>query len=151
MSKKALTVKKVHVYNILLLFGYLWIRFRIFILEDKRKITYEFTKEDILAQHYVLFIGKKASGIVRIIFAGNEAILGRFGLLNDYRNKGYGTKFIKEIISLIKEIGSVFSINLLAEDKNRGFYEKAGFLTEEILCIEGYYYNKMVIYINSTK
>jgi predicted GNAT family N-acyltransferase len=140
-------IKKVYIYNILVLFKYLWIRFKLFILEDKRKIIQEFSEEDKRAEHYILFIGKKAAGIVRVIKENPDAIIGRFGLLKPYRGKGYGLKFLVQIIAEIKLDISISLISLLTEDKNKVFYEKAGFSLGGIAYMEGYPFSKMILYV----
>lgn len=146
-------IKKVHVNGISLILKYLWIRFKVFIFEDKRSIIYEFSKDDKRAEHYVLFLEEKSIGIVRIIFENQEAIIGRFGLLKQYRNKGHGSMLLVKIINNIKENKevSIFNISLLTEDKNKGFYEKVGFSLYETVYIEGYPYSKMVITMNCHK
>ncbi len=144
---KPFIIKKVYIYNIWLLSRYLWIRFKLFILEDKRKITQEFNEEDKRADHYVLFIGKKAVGIFRVIMDNHEAIIGRFGLLKQRRCKGYGQKFLVQIVANIKADASVFLISLFTEDKNKAFYEKAGFSLGDIVHIGGRPYNKMILHV----
>lgn len=148
MSFENLKIRSVNLFTPWLLLKYLYIRFQTFVIDDKRKISYEFDQDDLKAKHYLFCIGKRSIGIVRVTFNENEAMISRFGFLRNYRSKGYGSKFMELLLEILKTSSRVKVAYLFTEEKTKDFYLKIGFSVSEIMNIDGWSYTKMVSRIN---
>lgn len=146
MQKKELNIKRIRFRNVILMLKYTYVRFVIFVVEKKRKIFDEFNAKDLKAEHYLLFVDKKISGITMVMFNDNEIFIGRFGLLANHRHRGYGSMFLGQILDSVKDKNAPSLITLFAKDQHKGFYKKNGFYEDGKKEIEGHYYSKMKIY-----
>lgn len=83
------------------------------------------------ASHVVsIYDNKKLIGVIRSCDDGSWSANIDFLLVHkDYRNKGIGTKLVKE---LLKDIGSIFYITVATDIKLLSFYEKFGFIENGI-------------------
>lgn len=147
-DNKIFFVQKIKIYNICLLVEYLWIRHKVFCTEYKRSIIQEFSISDVIAEHYVVLLDKKIIGTVRVIYKSYIAEIGRIAILKEYRNKGYGTKLINQIIANIKNNNIVNSISLFTIDNNSiAFYKKFGFIEKGEVLFDNVPYMNMMLRI----
>ena len=129
MDMEILTIKQVRIYDFWLLISYWGIRWKVYIRECKRKITDEFIFSDITANHYILLKGKQGIGIARVICKEGTAELGRIAIVKEYRNHGYGTELINQMITKIENSNKAKIISLFAtEGALITFYKKFGFI-----------------------
>lgn len=98
---------------------------------EKTKIFYE----DDNVKYYIAYINNEAVGITGIYhYQEDEAWLAWFGILPQYRHKGYGEKLLEETIKIVKEQG--YKTFRLYTDKVENakaikLYEKLGFIGEK--------------------
>ena len=110
-----------------MLYNYLIIRYKVFVIESERPIFKEFSKLDFCCNHYLLLSNTVAVGTVRLYYIDNTVELGRVAILADYRNKGYASLAISRLISQIKTEGKTDFIRLFTKNKNIDFYKKFNF------------------------
>jgi predicted GNAT family N-acyltransferase len=96
-------------------------------------LEYEFEEE---SNHYLLFAGDKALSTARWRETPKGIKLERFATLPDFRNKGFGSIILKEILSDIIPLKK--TIYLHSQDKAVRFYERHGFEISGDLFIEAY-------------
>lgn len=108
------------------IFSVINIRKQVFMLEQNVSVFEELDDLDYTAQHFLVEDNNKYVGCARIYFDDDVAIIGRVAVLKEYRNKGYATFLMKELINLIKYSDSK-SIRLGAQKQALAFYEKLGF------------------------
>ena len=84
-------IRRIKFYNLLTLYFYLAIRYKIFVLELGRSVFKELTKHDVYCNHYVLLLDTIVIGTFRLHYVDNVVELGRVALLSDYRNKRWDT------------------------------------------------------------
>jgi predicted GNAT family N-acyltransferase len=120
-------IKRIKFYNLLMLYFYLAIRYKIFVLELGRSVVKELTKHDVYCNHYVLLLDTIVIGTFRLHYIDNVVELGRVALLSDYRNKGYGSLAISQLIKQIKDESKTYFIRLFTEHGNIDFYKKFNF------------------------
>ena len=144
-----LGIKKIRFYNIILLFKYLTIRYKVFVTDDQRPLFGEFGFQDLKANHYVLMLDNKVIGSARIIFRSNEAELGRFALLHNYRGYKYGKRFLQLMLKTQSQ-NSVEKIHIIVEKKLIEFYNRIGFVLFGNIEINGYTYHRMYFYLNQS-
>jgi predicted GNAT family N-acyltransferase len=111
-----------------MLYNYLTIRYKVFVVEFKRPIFDEFSKLDFCCKHHLLLFNNIAVGTLRLYYLDNIVELGRVALLADYRNKGYASLVISRLINQIKEKGNTDFIKLFTKNENIDFYKKFNFL-----------------------
>jgi predicted GNAT family N-acyltransferase len=97
----------------------------IFIQEQNVPIEEEIDDNDRIAIHFLLF-NEIPVGVGRIVVNGDVAIVGRIGIIKDYRNKGAGAFLMKEIIAYCKK-QNLKKIILGAQEQALNFYKKLGF------------------------
>lgn len=100
------------------------IRETVFIEEQKFKI--EFDDTDDIATHIVMYLDNHPVGCCRLYKQENEYHIGRIAVLKPYRGKGYGEKILLEAEKVAKKMGAD-CINLSAQVRASGFYEKLGY------------------------
>lgn len=100
------------------------IRETVFIDEQKFKI--EFDDTDDIATHIVMYLDNHPVGCCRLFKQDNEYHIGRIAVLKPYRGKGYGEKILLKAEKVAKEM-SADCINLSAQVRASGFYEKLGY------------------------
>ena len=88
-----------------MLYNYLIIRYKVFVIELGRSALKELSKLDVYCKHYVLLLDNVVIGTSRLCYTDNVVELGRVALLADYRNKGYASLAISFLINQIKEEG----------------------------------------------
>lgn len=98
----------------------------IFIQEQNVPIEMEKDKDDGLATHFLLFDVKKPIGVGRVVAKSNIAVVGRLGVLKEYRGKGAGFRLMQEIIGYCRAEGYI-KIILGAQEHALDFYKKIGF------------------------
>jgi predicted GNAT family N-acyltransferase len=124
-----LLVKRVRTYNFLSLISYLHVRFKVFVIEDKRRIFGEFYLDDFKGKHYKFLLNKKVIGVVRVIDRGDFVEFGRIAIKKEYRKQGYGTKFINLLIKEVRNTEPTKPISLYIEKQSlTNFYQKFGFV-----------------------
>jgi predicted GNAT family N-acyltransferase len=111
-----------------MLYHYLSIRYKIFVIELGRSILKELTKHDVYCKHYVLLLDSIVVGTLRLRYIDNAVELGRVSLLAEYRNKGYASLAINQVIKQIKDKNKTDFIRLFTEHGNIDFYKKFNFL-----------------------
>ena len=100
------------------------IRETVFIEEQKFKI--EFDDTDDIATHIVMYLDNQPVGCCRLYKQENEYHIGRIAVLKPYRGKGCGEKILLQAEKVAKEMGAD-CINLSAQVRTSGFYEKLGY------------------------
>ncbi|EKQ53526.1 MULTISPECIES: GNAT family N-acetyltransferase [unclassified Clostridium] len=104
-----------------------YIRTEVFMKEQGFKD--EFDEWDNKVPHVVLFIDGKAAGTGRLLPGENNSIfiIGRVAVLEKYRKLHLGSKIISELENIAKTLGGI-TIELSAQCKAQGFYEKLGYV-----------------------
>ena len=125
-------IKRIKIGNLLMLYNYLTIRYKVFVIELGRSALKEFSKLDFYCKHYVLLLDTVIIGTSRLCYIDNVVELGRVALLVDYRNKGYASLAISLLINQIKEEGKTNFIRLFTKNENIDFYKKFNFLESGI-------------------
>jgi len=148
LSKQIFVVQRIKKYNIWLLIKYLWIRYKVFVGEYKRPIIKEFDMLDIIAEHYLLLVNKRKVGTVRVVYRNYMAIIGRVSVLAQYRNKGYATQLINQIITHIKNSNKANLISLFTIDHNSiNFYKRFGFVENGEVFFDNVPYINMILLV----
>lgn len=96
---------------------------------DEQKVSYEeeFDLEEKSRIPFVLYLDDKAIGAARINPKEDYAKIERVCILKEYRKFGYGYKLMEYLIDYCKTLG-YREIQLGAQTKAIGFYEKLGFI-----------------------
>ena len=84
-----------------MLYNYLTIRYKVFVIELGRSALKELSKLDVYCKHYVLLLDTVVIGTSRLCYIDNVVELGRVALLADYtsvRDKRIVKRQIKTII-----------------------------------------------------
>jgi len=84
---------------------------------------------------YLLLINRIVSGTIGVIAKENEAIIKRFYLKKEIRNKGYGTMLFNKAIEHIKKLNiNLVRLNCDTKKMKRAFifYKKRGFKIESM-------------------
>ena len=144
LNNSIFIVQRIEKYSIRLLIKYLWIRYKVYVGEYQRPIIKEFNIVDITAEHYILLLQQRVIGTVRIIYKANIAEIGRVAILEKYRNKGYGSELIRQIISMIKNSRKANLISLYTDNDKVNFYEKFGFVENGEVFFDNMPYINMV-------
>lgn len=114
--------------------------------------------EDDNVKYYLAYINNESIGITGIYhYQKDEAWLAWFGILPQYRHKGYGKKLLEETIKIAKEQGyRTFRLytDKIENAKAVKLYEKLGFIGEkysvEKLSYDCWIYSKS-LYDNNVK
>ena len=93
---------------------------------DEQNFKTEFDEIDDIATHIVMYLDNQPVGCCRLYKQDNEYHIGRIAVLKPYRGKGYGEKILLEAEKVAKEKGAD-CINLSAQVRASGFYEKLGY------------------------
>jgi GNAT superfamily N-acetyltransferase len=84
---------------------------------------------------YILLINRIVSGTIGVIAKENEAIIKRFYLKKEIRNKGYGTMLFNKAIEHVKKL-NINLVRLNCDTKKMKqafiFYKKRGFKIESM-------------------
>ena len=120
-------IKRIKIGNLLMLYNYLTIRYKVFVIELGRSALKELSKLDVYCKHYVLLLDTVVIGTSRLCYIDNVVELGRVALLADYRNKGYASLAISLLINQIREEGKTNFIRLFTKNENIDFYKKFNF------------------------
>lgn len=103
-----------------------YIRTEVFIKEQGFKG--EFDELDNKVSHIVVFIDGEAAGTGRLLPGNNNKtfVIGRVAVLEKYRKLHLGSKIIEKLERVAKGLGGI-SIELSAQCRAQGFYEKLGY------------------------
>lgn len=106
---------------------YLLVRFKIFVREKGRPIYIEYDKYDLIAKHFALEYNSKIIGSSRMYAVKGKTMIGRIGILKEYRGKGFGALIMKNLINIAKANKDLNSIYLGTELDTKDFHKKFGF------------------------
>jgi predicted GNAT family N-acyltransferase len=116
------------------------IRHQVFVVEQRIPIELEIDEHDSVAQHLILLLNQKPIGTARIFPANHQSNdyfkIGRLAILKEHRQQGLGSKMMGVLINYA-EIHQYKKISLHAQVDALGFYEKLGFIAEELEFNEG--------------
>lgn len=103
------------------------IRTKVFIEEQKvdPEIEYEYEDE---GNYYLLFYDEMPIATARWRRTDKGIKLERFALLKEYRNKGLGTKLLKEVLTDVRKFNRPIYLHSQVIAKN--YYKRAGFVEE---------------------
>ncbi len=104
------------------------IRQKVFVEEQNVDAILEYDGKDDEATHYLLYYNGKPVGTARWRFTPHGIKLERFALLPEFRNKGIGSAFLKQVMADVLITGQV--IYLHAQEKAVTYYEREGFKIE---------------------
>jgi predicted GNAT family N-acyltransferase len=79
------------------------LRENIFIKGQNVPLDREKDEYDSMATHFLLFYEQIPIGVARIVRDGSTAVVGRLGVLNEYRGKKFGYFLMDEIIGYCKQ------------------------------------------------
>jgi predicted GNAT family N-acyltransferase len=102
------------------------IRLRVFVDEQRVPREIELDRDDPHARHFLAVDSGKAVGTARVVLRRGNAKIGRMAVLKPYRQKGIGTKLLKQAVRQARQAGAK-KIYLHAQVAVIGFYEKLGF------------------------
>ena len=116
------------------------IRLQVFVHEQNIPIDLEIDEYDQVAQHLIVFLNLKPIGTARIFNAdGNEEShlkIGRLALLEEHRHQGIGSKMMERLLDYAQN-NNCKKLSLNAQIDALAFYEKFGFIAEELVFDEG--------------
>jgi predicted GNAT family N-acyltransferase len=122
------------------------VRYEVFINEQGFESELEEDGYDSKSIHIVLYLDKKPVGNVRMIDKKPILKLGRFAVLKEHRNKGYGRLLMEEFIKQAKEMKKLGyeKIFLEAQIQVVEYYESFGFITtSDVIIVEDYPHKSM--------
>lgn len=103
------------------------IRHEVFIKEQNISYQEEFDGSDFDCTHFLLLKNHNVIGTIRFKVNERTITIGRFAIIKEMRNKGYGTLFFKAIEKLIKDKYNPCTIKLNAQKQAKSFYENLGY------------------------
>jgi ribosomal protein S18 acetylase RimI-like enzyme len=102
-----------------------------FNIENKEDAVFNFEDEELHGQTFFMAeVNKNIVGKVHYGIIDNSAVIYGFGVKPEYRNKGYGTAILNNVINNIKE-KNINNISLQVDAINNNalnLYEKCGFV-----------------------
>jgi predicted GNAT family N-acyltransferase len=101
------------------------IRKKVFVEEQEVGEADEFDEFEEESHHYLLKVEGKPIATARWRFIGDKIKCERFALLEEFRNQGFGSVLLNEVINDVKNKSS--TIYLHAQLKAIPFYERIGF------------------------
>ena len=103
------------------------IRTEVFVVEQGFKE--EFDTVDNNCVHFLYYVDDKAIGVARIYnsLEHNMLSIGRFAILKEYRQKGYGRKLYESMERFILDKYGPTKVGLSSQDRAIKFYEALGF------------------------
>lgn len=105
------------------------IRKAVFVEEQGFENEFDELDERGRAVHIVLFYDDEAIGTCRYYKENGEYKLGRIAIVKEYRGNGYGAALVKSAEKRIYDDGGR-EVVLSAQVRNKGFYEKLGYVSE---------------------
>jgi len=105
------------------------LRFKIFVDEFAGDKFSEFDSNDLTAIHYLLYFNSICVGVARVSVDVHKFCIDRFGVLNKYRSRGFGTVFIRFIINDLTHASK--KIYLQTNTKSIKFFENNNFKFSE--------------------
>lgn len=106
--------------------------------DEKESIEKKFIRADDIAATYMAELNGEIIGKIRIDITDNEGFIYGFGVLPDFRGRGYGRETLKCSLDILKnkDVDKIF-LEVATENKNAlGLYESCGF--EEISVMDYY-------------
>lgn len=97
---------------------------------DEQGFLFDEDEIDKNSKHVIYYYNKKAIGVCRYFTTTNPSIfhLGRFAILKQYRNNGFGKDMLLKVIKQIKKENGK-EIHISSQLNAISFYEKVGFAT----------------------
>ena len=102
-------------------------KIRTAVFVEEQGFEEEFDDLDLIARHAVLYLDGAPAGTCRYFVREGEWTLGRFALLPQFRGTGAGRALLRAAEGDILSRGG-FKVNIFAQCRARGFYEKCGYL-----------------------
>ncbi len=102
------------------------IRKKVFVVEQKVEPELEFDEFEDVCLHYLFYVNKKPIATARWRNIGDKIKLERFALLKEYRNSGYGSALLDEVLKDVKKENKL--IYLHAQLKAVPYYSRKGFI-----------------------
>ena len=109
------------------------IRTTVFVVEQNVDPALEYENEEV-GNFYLLYYNKKPVATARWRNTESGIKLERFATLKEYRNKGLGSKLLKEIMSDVLPLNR--TIYLHSQIKAITYYERAGFRKKGEMFVE---------------
>jgi predicted GNAT family N-acyltransferase len=119
------------------------IRRKVFVEEEGVDANLEYDHEEE-AHHYLLSLGGKALATARWRETDNGIKLERFAVLPEFRNRGFGSIILKEVLNDVRQLGK--TVYLHSQLRAVPFYERHGFIKDGGIFYEagiGHYYMKL--------
>lgn len=108
-----------------------YIRYAVFVDEQKIPLEVEFDGSDAVAVSFLLFKGTTPIGTIRYVQEGkNQFHPGRIAMLKPYRKKGYGTMMIRWLHSYLRHLYGPCTMTIHAQLYLKKYYEKLGYQAE---------------------
>ena len=104
------------------------IRTTVFVCEQGFKD--EFDESDDISIHILMYLDLTPIGVARIIYQEKHACytIGRFAILKEYRNKGYGRELLKYVEQVIVDRFGHILVGVSAQERAKEFYLKMGYV-----------------------
>ncbi|WP_053241995.1 GNAT family N-acetyltransferase [Clostridium sp. DMHC 10] len=102
------------------------LRKKVFVGEQDVPDDMEIDEFDIDCDHIVIYKGKDAIGVGRIIFDNGKCFFGRIAVSKEYRGTGIGKVLVEEMLKKAFKDG-IKEVLIHAQAYAQGFYEKLGF------------------------
>lgn len=108
-----------------------YIRYAVFVDEQKIPLEVEFDGSDAVAVSFLLFKETTPIGTIRYVQEGkNQFHPGRIAMLKPYRKKGYGTMMIRWLHSYLRHLYGPCTMRIHAQLYLKKYYEKLGYQAE---------------------
>jgi|694.fasta_scaffold50305_5 predicted GNAT family N-acyltransferase len=108
-----------------------YIRFKVFVEEQKVPIDDEMDGSDSVAISFLMFKNNIPIGTIRYIKMNDKTVHpGRIAVLKAYRGQGYGTKMIRWLHAYLKAMVGNVTIEIHAQAHLQAYYKKLGYLPQ---------------------
>lgn len=110
-----------------------WVRQQVFV--DEQGFKEEFDETDKIAHHVVLCLDGRPAATGRLFCTPDGWVIGRVAVQKDSRGLGLGLKVMQALEERARQLGAG-EIRLMAQERARGFYERAGYRDTGVHCME---------------
>lgn len=105
----------------------MYIRMKVFVEEQKIAIDDEIEKDEFSGHYFLLMQDDNIIGTIRYTGSGSHYHLGRFAILKEYRNLGYGKLLFRFMENYLRERHRPITIELHAQAYLKDYYGSLGY------------------------
>lgn len=102
---------------------------------DEQGFTEEFDETDKTAHHVVIYLDGSPAATGRLFSTPDGWVIGRVAVRKDSRGLGLGLRIMRDLEERARQLGAG-DIRLMAQERARKFYERAGYRQTGSRCLE---------------